>query len=59
MVLTYQYSKLLDGLFMIKLYFVWNVMKKMAGNYLSSTMTDLTCVIVLEQKVVIMKMLIR
>ena len=57
LVLTYKCSKTLDGLFKILLNFVWNVMKQMAGNYVTSTMMVLTCVFVIEQKVVGVKIL--
>ena len=59
LVLTCKYSKLLDGLFMIVLNFVLNVMKKMAGSSVSSTKMVLTCAFVIEQMVVIVKILNR
>ena len=56
LVLTYKCSKQLDGIQNL-LNFVWNVMKQMAGNYVTSTMMVLTCVFVIEQKVVGVKIL--
>jgi len=57
LVLTCKSSKLLDGLFKIEWNFVLNVMKQMVGRDLNGTKMVLTCAFVIEQMVVIVKIL--
>jgi len=52
LVLTYKYSKLLDGLFKISLNFVLNVMKKMAGKKMTTVMVK-TSAFVIKQTVIV------